>query len=252
MWRRAAFTLLAALWVGHCAQTPAEPAATRPSPVDASLRSDPIGTWRGYIEHADFDDGTGNVELALRRSGTELTAKLSFGVANPEPELPITDAGGRDRIGIEPGFAYTGYRIRMEGERLRLHVELGDRVAEWCAAQRPRPRIDGTNTWGCPEHGFGRGSDGCSIMAGDVSIDFEPDAGRRVKRVRNRRQVPVDCELLRWCEALRDRCFCKENTCSAQPGARVNLDLVVRGDTAEGSIELASGVRNIRLRRVSP
>jgi hypothetical protein len=251
--RRAALLLLAAISAGYCTQTPPESAAAPTVLADASLSSDPVGTWRGYVEHADFDDGTGTIALVVQRSGPELTATITFGVAMPEPELPITDGGRRDRIGIDPGFAYTAYRVRVEGERLRLLVELGDRVADWCATQRPRARLDGTNEWGCPAHGFSRGRNACSIIAGDVSAEPMPDAGKRVMRIRNRREVPVDCELLRWCEELRHRCFCDGTTCRAMPAERVPLDLVVRGDTAEGSIELpGGGVRNVRLERVSP
>jgi hypothetical protein len=236
--------------IWQCATPPSDhPVA----PVDASAPSDPIGTWRGHVEHADFGAGEGDVLLRLTREGDRISGRVVFG-NGPVDLDSVPEAGAPRMARLVEGYPYPIYHVRVEGQRVRFHMELGDSHQDWCVAQRPRARVAGTNAWGCPQVGVMTGPSGCALML-DSPARAVPDAGgaRRSKADAGQNAVPVECELIEWCETLRQRCFCKETTCNALPAARVLFDAVFRDDHADGSVILPyHRGSNLRLQRVRP
>lgn len=244
---------MAFVGLGQCTSSP--PAAREPLPAgteslpDASFAADVTGVWNGHVDLMDFGDETGALTIILTRNAKELSGGVIFGTetARTEPQGPD---GGRGPIDVTFGRAYTARDLRVDGDRVRLRVELSEPFDDWCVAQRPRTDIEDTDAWGCGR-GSRRGAR-CALVLADGPAAPMTDGGRPIKMTRVVRDVPVDCERVDWCEMLRGRCACTDDGCKARRHGSIAVDLVVRGDVADGSVALREGSRSIRLRRKSP
>jgi hypothetical protein len=160
-------------------------------------------------------------------------------------ELDALPDSSPPQLGLIDGYPYPIYGVRIDGERVRFHLELGDRYRDWCAEQRPRSRVEGTDEWGCSAEGMVRAANGCAVHVTTFS-DAGPDGTTSLTS----RYVAVECERISWCQALRERCFCKSTSCSARPLLRILFDATFRGDYADGTIIVTPGdAQSVRLKR---
>jgi hypothetical protein len=234
---------LSALSLSSCTAPTTAPIRTAApsSTTDATARSavtDPVGSWTGHVEHGSFGAGNGTLLLTLTRARGQLSGVIVFDDRSRYPD-PMSTANGTTHPSLIDGYRYRLHDVRMQGDRLRFHLETGDAFPAWCVAQRPRPELPYTRGWGCPELDTSAGPDGCFLHVRE-RFGIQP--------------IPFDCKRTHWCLALRTRCLCAESTCEARPGESVWIDVTLSEDRGDGSMGfgLPRGGANLRLRRVHP
>jgi len=204
--------------------------------LGASL-SDYEGTWVGYAELAEWDDGTQTVRLVLDENGDGV---LEFGEAEPL-DPPVADEGyPRDRENrfgaggpvprdVLSGFSYPVSGAIVESKRIRMGSSSQELYREWCSLMTPHLFQADSDVYSClPNVGFGSGEDGCHLGVADP--------------------MPIDCGLL----SCMDVCECQESGCSVntdEPDIRMDAALESNGKDLEGSFEVPQGSYFIRMTR---
>ena len=198
-----------------------------------------VGQWHGYIENqaAPWD------ELFLDIKGANSTAvcgTLRVGNATPPPPAtspidayppgydPLIDRSYADWKLI-PGYVLTLLDGTSDGTRLRFGISRGEGYKSWCLLQTPYQREDGQ----C----------GC-IPSGVVTDDTQGqqcsswDSTSGITRTFTCHQVALCTSPGRY-----GACGCTPTGCDGLTIADVKFDLIVSGDTIEGSDTAHSGAR---------
>jgi hypothetical protein len=208
------------------------------SVLGASL-SDYQGTWVGYVELAEWDDGTQTVRLELDENGDGV---LEFGEADPLPPpaadegYPLSDApasvlGGPPSgvVSVVSGFSYPVSGAIVESERIRMGSSSRELYREWCELMTPVLQEVGTDVYSClPNVGSSIDENGCYLG--------------------NDEQTPIDCGLF----ACQHVCECQESGCSINTDVdniRMDAELEAEGEELEGSFEVPQGRYSIRMTR---
>jgi len=200
------------------------------------------GEWVGYVEQFEFSDGSDVVKVAVDDvKANEVVARVTLG-RGPAERPDQSDAGSPPPLELIVGIPLAA-RGTIAGQRLKLEVPL-DVWSTWCTAQKPRAGRAHSDDFGCPTDGYSyRGDGGCSVS---IPQQYGPDGGP-VARHWSRTEEPFECEKLIWCNRLRMRCTCTAGACRALPPTVVRFDFRMRGNEADGSVNLRQGLRNVRL-----
>ena len=187
-----------------------------------------VGKWHGYIENEDppWD------ELFLDIKGANSSGLCgTLAVGSATPPAPATDPthgyppGVSNFLGWQliPGYPMTLLGGTTDGARIRFRVAPTEGYKSWCKLQTPYGHGDGLGCGCVPSGPSMGGPSGCVIT----------DQLTQVTRT-------FDCDQAGLCDPLGNGspvCACNASGCDA-----VDLDLsagrfdmVVRGDTIEGS-----------------
>lgn len=187
------------------------------------------GTWDGYVEAYQFDQGSDRVRLTLDSLGNgtirlgdapEIAPFSNPAIGYPA-EDPFTDEAFSPVYYVSrEGFAYPVLDARVDSGRLHFDFWGTDIVKPWCEAQTPYP--DGATPPGhytCNPGGAGFGQTG-------TVCDNNGDE--------------IDCGFVKTCLS---GCSCDAQGCDAQryPERRLELDGVLEneGDTLGGTLVVA-------------
>lgn len=139
-------------------RTPSDPVApSQPVPCETAAVADMFGTWSGYGENAEFDDGTDGVSVTLScQPGVGVVGTLRVGRRAEPPFAPPGSADvayptaaevsqtndwqtGYMRLQELPtaGVAYSLLAVEVDGARLRFKADHNELWREWCELQVP-------------------------------------------------------------------------------------------------------------------
>lgn len=125
-----------------------------PASVGASL-SDYQGSWSGYVELGEWEDGTGSIRIELDAQGNGV---LEVGEAAPLDPPVLDDGYPRDSefaatasvaTTLLPGFSYPISGAIVESKRIRLQTSSAELYREYCALQTPMPVPGQPETFNC-------------------------------------------------------------------------------------------------------
>jgi hypothetical protein len=219
------------------------PASAQDTGSDGTPQSDLSGTWTGYVENFDFNDGSDAVTLAIGIG--LLGGHATFGhwpapkpptdpnVGYP-PGLQISPGPGTlDLPNPYPGFQFTLVNTSFDGQRLRFDISPMELWNVWCEMQTPI--LDDANAamaYFCAHNwGFIAGSQGCSQR--------DP---------MTQQTVPLNCGQLALCGINSGVCVCTAKGCMGNLDATIHFDLLIAELNADGSVRgFDSDVHNVHL-----
>jgi hypothetical protein len=208
---------------------------TEPAVLGASL-SDYEGTWVGYVELGEWDDGTQTVRLVLDENGNGV---IEFGEADPlpapdpeagfPPNLPVHPMAGVELpTGVVSGFSYPIEGALVESKRIRLGSSHRELFRAWCELLEPvaNPNILDTgyaclSSWAL--------SDGTTCTLEGTG-------------------ETVDCGF----SGCLDACQCDEVSCEVSgihEDIRMDAQLEAEGAELEGSFDVPQGRYRIVMER---
>lgn len=124
--------------------------------VVGSQLSDYAGSWHGYAEAFQFDDGTDTVRIELDAAGNgviEVGDAHALPAPDPQHIYPpfrssepsaFKPGGRRDLSALLSGFDYAVHGARVESARIRLQVNGSELYEDWCAMLPPLRIDDGS------------------------------------------------------------------------------------------------------------
>jgi hypothetical protein len=191
-----------------------------------------VGRWHGYVENesAPWDELFLEIKGA---NGSGLCGTLTVGNTAPPP--PATDPAADYPPGADsehsgwllvPGYPLTLLDGTVDGTRVRFRVSGTEAYKSWCALQTPYQQM-GRNC-GCVPRGS-------TTLIGDkcVIVDYIGGATRA-----------FNCAQSQLCGGPGpSACTCDASGCGPLQDDENAFDLVVTGDTAEGSVSRVSGGR---------
>jgi hypothetical protein len=207
---------------------------TPPGVLGASL-SDYQGSWVGYVELAEWDDGTQAVRLVLDENGTGV---IEFGEADPLP-APDAEATFPPNLSVQPmagvevptsvisGFSYPIEGAVVESKRIRLGSSHRELFREWCELFEPVANPNLGTGYDCARTWISADGTGCAFA----------DTGEQ-----------VDCVF----SACQQACECDEASCSVSgvyEDIRMDAQLEAEGAELEGSFEVPQGRYSIVMER---
>jgi len=228
------------LTVGGCGSSdPVDIGDDDPVALGATL-SDYAGSWEGYAEAHDFNDGSDAVRLQLDVDGNGvLEVGESAPLPPPDPERGYPpDArfspmhAGTDAL--VSGFSYPIADAIVESRRIRAATASNELFREWCALMPPI--LDETHVedpvYACiPNTGWSSIDDTCELIP-----EGEPP-------------IPVDCAKLELCPR---HCQCTADACGIAEDAddiRIDAALEAGGNGLEGTLRIGDLPVVVRMTR---
>lgn len=224
--------------LGHVACTDTTPLPVWPSTTACAGTSDlpVVGEWHGYVENAiaPWDE----IFLSIKGANSDgVCGTITIG--NATPPAPATDPnlvyppGTWERVTLIPGYTLTLLDGTVDGARLRFQVSPPEAYQSWCALQTSYVAKLGANGCGCVP-GYVNG-----ILAGDnLCPVVDTVAGYTEK---------FNCDQASMCGSFSTRdtvCICNASGCGPiRDGVGDYFDLIVSGDTIEGSDTLHNNAR---------
>jgi hypothetical protein len=208
---------------------------TPPAVLGASL-SDYEGTWVGYAELAEWDDGTDTVRLVLDDNGNGVIevgeAELVLPEPDPEagfpPDLPVHPMAGVMLPDILPGFSYPIEGAIVESNRLRLGTTNLELFREWCELMEPVPNPNSGTGYACLTNWAHTDGTTCTLEGSGAVVDCGKAACLNV-------------------------CNCDQDGCEIGGGEnediRMDAALESEGAELEGSLDTPVGRFQVRMTR---
>jgi hypothetical protein len=238
-------TCLLALSLSSLVACTGEPSGdgSEPEPEPVVNPATLVGTWSGYVENHQFDDGTDTIQITIdSEQGGLVTGVVSFGDRTPYPPATDPDAtyppGQPESFGGplwgEPltGFAFTIRDGQYDGSRLRFSVSQYDLWAGWCSLQTPIFDDYNGDGYSCvPNWAHGGGDNGCFVVNPTTEVE-----------------EPVACTKLDLCQYR--ICGCDAVSCAVTVAPTHTFDIAVDLEDAEadGSF-VGDELRIVRLTR---
>jgi hypothetical protein len=228
--KQRAFVAICVLALGACASAkPVDLGHDDPTPLGSAL-SDYEGTWEGYAEAYQWDDGTDTVRLELGPDGTGV---LEVGDAAPLPP-PDPTRGYPPSVtsfyegvpeSLASGYTYPVTDGAVEDNRLRMRSNSDDLWREWCELMTPHLTENTMPAYyAClPIAGWGE----------------DPTTGTCVTGINS--DIPIDCGLPRCLT----QCECTEQSCGLstqleRQNVLIDATLEGDGDEFEGTLVLGA------------
>lgn len=228
--------------------------------LDRSQLESYAASWDGYVEAFEFQSTSDRVRIELDENGN---GTIRFGnlepiepaddpdeLYPPPPPIPgwggATGIGGYMNMGGSPfGATYEAYiysisGARVEDERIRLEVDVGELYDSWCDLQASY--LDPNSEPGYPRYSCapssGWTSDGTTCWLSD------PVTGMTTT-------TEWDCGKLWMCSGSQI-CECDEEGCISRESKSISMDAALDddGESLEGTLVLPEAGRlTVRLRR---
>lgn len=227
-WTAAAFALTGMI---GCADKAVDIGDDTPAAVLGASLSDYEGTWVGYVELAEWDDGTGTVRLVLDENGNGV---IEFGEADPlpapdaesgfPPNQPVHPMAGVELpSGVVSGFSYPIEGAVVESKRIRLGSSHRELYRAWCELLEPVAN---------PSLGTGYACLSSWSLSDGTTCTLEGS------------NEQVDCRFAGCLQA----CECDDTSCTVSgihDDIRMDAQLEAEGDELEGSFRVPQGQYNI-------
>jgi hypothetical protein len=214
-----------------------EPVPSFPAP-DACAGGDMlplVGTWEGYIEGSSGLEPTDKFRVVFAGASEAggVCGTVTYGEGAVPPPATDPDTGypsldtGYPRYGFGgapgswgpmPGVPFTILDGTVEARRVRFNTAVTELWKDWCALQTPVA----SSTQCIRMDGFATTTPGACTTSDDDG-----------------QEIPIDCDKRMLCGA--GVCVCNDHGCAAAVTPTVSFDLLLDGDTADGS--MGEGVR---------
>lgn len=193
------------------------------------------GTWSGWVENHQFNDGSDAVVMTFT-DGDPLEGHITFGDwSAPPPAMDPDDGYPPDPYyipegtsSIVPGFVYSARNASLTGRRLQFDIVYDELWARWCELQTPVADDDDAGVYRCIRN-WG------SYVSEDLCTQTNPET---------QEMVTVNCRRLDLC-LYSPVCSCTADGCMSADARGEHFDLVIDVPHADGSY--AGGLRVIHL-----
>lgn len=199
------------------------------------------GTWKGYVENHQFEDGSDALKMTLASVTASVSGQVTLGDSPPLPPPSDPNVGYPPGVSgggpggwqkVYPGFAYSLLEASFDGQRLQAKIALAEPFKQWCELQTSYVDEVNPGMYACLPNWGGAGSNGACFQE-------NPKTGQKVS---------VDCGKFELCALGGSPCKCSASGCTAELTAGIKFDIVLAPPKADGSVAgLGTGLNNVHL-----